>query len=78
MQRRDGPVAGGAGWCPGQGYWVVILVKALISQIASSNPDILVCTGKLNPGGNLAMDYHAIRQEGVEIFPVVSSYLKSR
>jgi len=44
------------GLSPGQGHCVVFLGKTLHSHSASLHPGVQMGSGKLNAGGNTAMD----------------------
>ena len=46
----------GPGLSPGQGHCVVFLSKTLYFHSASLHPGVYMGTGKLNAGGNPAMD----------------------
>ena len=53
----------GPGSSPGRGHCVVFLGKKLNSQSAPLHPGVYMGTGKLNAGGNPAMDSHPIQGE---------------
>ena len=71
--------ASGPGSSPGRGHYVVFLGKTLYSHSASLHPGVY--TGKLNAGGNPAMDQHPIQgnrdklRPGGPHWPVCRLYL---